>query len=100
MMTARRAKRRVAPNAEDHMRPVGIALGLAAAFALGASAPPAQAEDDLAIVKSCAEVLVGGLRLIAEDRVDRFQGKVPEATARCRGGEKAVSGRNTPWVDW
>ena len=30
----------------------------------------------------------------------RFQGKVQEATAICRGGQQALLLRNTPWVDW
>ena len=30
----------------------------------------------------------------------RFQGKVSEATALCRGGDQALQFRATPWVDW
>ena len=37
---------------------------------------------------------------VADDASKRFMGKVDENTARCRGGEKAVKYRNTPWVDW
>ena len=49
---------------------------------------------------ACLRVVVGGFRPIAEDRAQRFLGKVQEATARCRGGEKAVALRNDPWIDW
>jgi Animal haem peroxidase len=30
----------------------------------------------------------------------RFQGKVSQATALCRGGDQALQFRATPWVDW
>lgn len=49
---------------------------------------------------ACAEMIGGGMRPIADDRSGRFLGKVDESTARCRGGDKAVAHRNTPWVDW
>jgi hypothetical protein len=45
-------------------------------------------------------VVQRGLRPIAEDRADRFLGKVHKDTALCRGGEKAVKYLDTPWVDW
>jgi hypothetical protein len=37
---------------------------------------------------------------IPEARGLRFQGKVSEATALCRGGAQALQFRGTPWVDW
>jgi hypothetical protein len=43
---------------------------------------------------------LGGLRDAANDRADRFLGKVSEDTARCRGGEAAIVWRSAPWVDW
>lgn len=49
---------------------------------------------------ACASMVRDGLLEIPENRADRFLGKVGEDTARCRGGEKAASFRNTPWVDW
>jgi hypothetical protein len=48
----------------------------------------------------CTTYVAGGFRKIAEDRSQRFLGKVQENTARCRGGEKAVALRSTPWTDW
>ena len=51
-------------------------------------------------VSSCLDLVAGGLRPIAEDRAHRFLGKVQEDTARCRGGDKAVALRSTPWIDW
>jgi hypothetical protein len=57
-------------------------------------------EDDIAIVHACADMVAEGLPKIAESRTKRFLGKVSEAMARCRGGERAVAARATPWVDW
>jgi hypothetical protein len=75
-----------------------IAVGAAiAAIGLTARAAP---EDDVAIVTACAKVVADGLPLIAAERADRFQGKVAESHARCRGGEAAVANIATPWVDW
>ncbi len=37
---------------------------------------------------------------IAAVRDQRFLGKVQEATAACRGEDKAIWSLNTPWVDW
>jgi hypothetical protein len=51
-------------------------------------------------VKSCAEVVNSAFRPIAQERTERFLGKVQEATALCRGGEKAAEFRYTPYVDW
>ncbi|MGH2670531.1 MAG: peroxidase family protein, partial [bacterium] len=49
---------------------------------------------------SCLQLTFTGLRPIADDRSERFLGKVQEATARCRGGDRAVGGRHLPWIDW
>jgi hypothetical protein len=62
---------------------------------------PTRAEDgDAVIVKACADMFGDGLRAVANQRTDRFLGKVSEAEARCWGGAKAVTQRATPWVDW
>ena len=50
--------------------------------------------------RACIEAAKSGLLEIPDDRSQRFLGKVQENTARCRGGEKAVRYRSTPWVDW
>jgi hypothetical protein len=49
---------------------------------------------------ACGKVAWRGFRKVADDRTERFLGKVKEDTARCRGGEKAVTSRGAPWVDW
>jgi Animal haem peroxidase len=51
-------------------------------------------------IDACVDALVSGPRKIATDRADRFQGKVAEARAFCRGGSKAVEGMRLPWLDW
>lgn len=51
-------------------------------------------------LKACAAMVNSGFRPVAKERTERFLGKVQEATALCRGGEKAVMFRGTPFVDW
>src|SRR5882724_2545745 len=89
---------------EDDMR-TGLwcfAIGAALIGTLGVSPAPVHAGDsDAEIVKACLEILARGPRPIAKERTERFEGKVSfDAVARCRGGEKAVATRGTPWVDW
>ena len=49
---------------------------------------------------ACVDMVTGGLRPIATERAKRFLGKVHAPTAQCRGGERAVAWRDTPWTDW
>ena len=58
------------------------------------------ARDEVASLRSCLTLARSGFRPIAEERQDRFLGKVQEFTARCRGGSRALAYRSTPWVDW
>ena len=60
----------------------------------------ARIQAELESLKACEEVLKYGFLPIAGTRDARFQGKVEEITAKCRGGENAVQFRSTPWVDW
>ena len=62
-----------------------------------ANVSPAASFSD---TKECAEMLLGGLRPLADERGQRFNGKVADEVARCRGGDKAASFRATPYVDW
>ena len=55
---------------------------------------------DNSALTDCTTVFAGGWRKIANERAERFLGKVQEDTARCRGGKKAVVFRESPWVDW
>ena len=53
-------------------------------------AAPGYTASSSAELEACANMVKGGFRPIAEDRADRFLGKVQKDTALCRGGEKAV----------
>jgi hypothetical protein len=68
------------------------------------NAPPSssgKAEEAKALL-ACARMVVdqAGMLKIPEAREKRFEGKVSEAVALCRGGEQALQFRGTPWVDW
>ncbi|MES9944927.1 MAG: peroxidase family protein [Candidatus Thiodiazotropha sp.] len=60
---------------------------------------PLQANEE-SDIDACIDSAKRGLLKVPEDRSKRFLGKVREDTARCRGGDKALKYRNTPWVDW
>jgi hypothetical protein len=57
-------------------------------------------KEEAAALKACAQAVLNGFRKIAPERDVRFEGKVSEASALCRGGQRALQFRNTPWVDW
>jgi hypothetical protein len=59
-------------------------------------------QEEAKALLACAASVNDDLKRIKipEDRALRFQGKVQEATAMCRGGLQAAQFRNTPWVDW
>jgi hypothetical protein len=57
-------------------------------------------QEEAAAFNACAKAVLKGIRPIAKERDLRFEGKVSEANALCRGGEKALQFRLTPWVDW
>ncbi len=75
-----------------------LVLALSAAMFAQNQLSPKQ--EEAAELGACAHSLAGGFLKIAPTRDLRFQGKVTEPTARCRGGMKAVQFRFTPWVDW
>ena len=57
-------------------------------------------QEEAAELNACLQSAAGGFLKIANTRDQRFEGKVTEPTARCRGGQKAIKYRYTPWVDW
>jgi len=59
-------------------------------------------QEEAKALLACAQMVADelGVLKIPNARSLRFQGKVSEATALCRGGEQAVQFRGTPWVDW
>jgi hypothetical protein len=48
----------------------------------------------------CLDEVSTGARPFAQSRDVRFEGKVQQSTASCRGGKVAVTRRDVPWVDW
>src|SRR5678810_1332855 len=50
--------------------------------------------------RACQEMALQGFRHVADTRDKRFEGKVQQATALCRGGQNAVQFMSAPWVDW
>jgi hypothetical protein len=78
---------------------VWAVLGLCAAALLSACVN-VSVGTSLADTKECTEMVAGGLRRLADERSERFNGKVAESVARCRGGDKAAAFRATPYVDW
>jgi hypothetical protein len=65
-------------------------------------APSSGKQEEAKALNACAQMVIDELHTlkIPDNRALRFQGKVSEATALCRGGEQALQFRNTPWVDW
>ena len=51
-------------------------------------------------LQGCIDDLADGPLPIPTTRDQRFQGKVRESTARCRGGDPATTFLSAPWVDW
>jgi len=70
--------------------------GILAVAILGLSACSTRTAD----LADCTTYVAAGFRKIADERAQRFLGKVQEDTAQCRGGDRAVAFRSTPWVDW
>ena len=66
----------------------------------GFAAADISKKEEQESLKACASLVLDGFRKIADTRDVRFQGKVKDATALCRGGQMALQFRNTPWVDW
>ncbi len=68
--------------------------------AVQADDAPSPKKQEAAEIEACAKMALAGFRTIASTRDQRFEGKVAEVTAICRGGQNAVQFRMTPWVDF
>jgi len=73
---------------------------VAAAVVVAALLAIPTSREEVWSLSDCVNLVASGARPIADDRADRFLGKVARYTARCRGGSGAVAYRDTPWVDW
>ena len=94
-------------NKLNHVFPMKACLGAVICGILALSSATAPAADttnpkkqEAAELKACAELTLSGFRQISDTREQRFEGKVSEAAAICRGGQKTLQFRLTPWVDW
>ena len=67
---------------------------------LALSLPVTFGACDDADLKACLEQIASGRQPRATTRDQRFEGKVREVAAQCRGGEKALGLLNVPWLDW
>ncbi len=81
-------------------RKVLVVLAVVMVLPLGVVAASRNARVEVGSLRACVGLGKAGFRAIAEDRRDRFLGKVQAYTARCRGGERGDAYRPTPWVDW
>jgi hypothetical protein len=79
---------------------VSTSIPPAPAAASPAPSPESAKKQEAEALKACADAVLEGVRQIAPARDLRFEGKVSEASALCRGGQRALQFRNTPWVDW
>ena len=74
-----------------------IQFGSVAALGQDTPNPKKQEAEEL---KACAGMALTGFRPIADTRSQRFQGKVTELSALCRGGQRAAQFRMMPWIDF
>lgn len=81
---------------------MGLSRGLVVCIGLGVCHPTLAASkaEEAEALKACAKMVIAGFRKVANTRDQRFEGKVGEAAALCRGGQRAILFRNTPWADW
>src|SRR5271165_6820527 len=77
----------------------GLLFPLALA-AVPADDTPSPKKQEAAEILACAKVAAAGFLPVASTRDQRFEGKVAEVTAFCRGAQNAVQFRMTPWVDF
>ncbi len=63
-------------------------------------AKPDPKKEELDAFNACAKAVLQGFRPIAKERNLRFEGKVSDVNALCRGGYASQQFRLTPWVDW
>ena len=72
------------------------------AFSQSTSQASSSKDEEAKSLRTCAQAVIGQVQLlkIPDTHGLRFQGKVSEAAALCRGGEQTLQFRGTPWVDW
>ncbi len=70
--------------------------------ALSSSNLPSPRAEEAKALLACAQMVTDQVKMlkIPDMRAGRFEGKVSQAVALCRGGDQALQFRGTPWVDW
>src|ERR1700680_137067 len=71
-----------------------------AALGAGTLGAPDPKVEEARELKACAQMVLDGVMKIPDVRSQRFLGKVSSDSMLCRGGEKSLQFRMTPWVDW
>ncbi len=82
------------------MKSIRLSIACVPAILLASCANPGAKVEEARELEACKQMVLSGLLKIPEARDVRFLGKVAEATDMCRGGQKAVQFRMTPWADW
>src|SRR5579863_528026 len=77
-----------------------LALLAPCAVALIGGCKSSAEKQEAEALQSCAEAVREGFRKVAGSRDVRFEGKVSDAQALCRGGQRTLQFRKTPWMDW
>jgi len=75
-------------------------LGFAQSAQSADAAKPDPAKEEIDALAACTRAVFAGIRPIAKTRDTRFEGKVSQDNALCRGGQQSLQFRLTPWVDW
>ena len=66
---------------------LALAAALAGAGTLALAGPSRAQDNDLRILADCLKLVHSGARPLADERNQRFEGKVGEPAADCRGGD-------------
>jgi hypothetical protein len=82
------------------MKKLDLLVNCLVLLLLTVSASSCKKDEYARSTAACLSMASDGLLEVSDDRTQRFNGKVQEDTALCRGGDRAVKYRDTPWVDW
>jgi len=80
-----------------HLFSLPQCLVMAACAVMSCNASALSSKEELS---ACKALVDSGLRPVADERADRFQGKPGDNALLCRGGEAALQYKAEPWVDW
>ena len=81
-------------------RNVLLSIFVVILLAVGVLAATPGVRREVGSLRACFALARSGFRNVADERTERFHGKVQDFTARCRANAAADSHRVTPWADW